>query len=143
MIIKNDERGLLFKDGNYTKVLKPGKYHFFWPNKYKVDVRDVNLPFESEKDLSVFLEDEELAQLTDQYRTLSMLSDGSPKVVIKSALRTAIEHLGAKQKELERKKSKEKSVDQNNRQIKIPDHKIDEASRASPERVWKVSIQYV
>lgn len=26
--IKNDERGLLFKDGNYVKCLKPGKYSF-------------------------------------------------------------------------------------------------------------------
>lgn len=65
MIIRNDERGLLFKDGNYIKVLKPGKYFFFWPNKYKVEVLDVNKPFETEKDISVFLEDEGLKKELD------------------------------------------------------------------------------
>ena len=65
MIIKNDERGLLFKDGNYIKTLKPGKYLFFWPNKYKVEVLDINNPFKSEKDISVFLDDEELKKELD------------------------------------------------------------------------------
>ena len=65
MIVKNDERGLLFKDGNYVKLLKPGKYFFFWPNKCKVEVLDVNKPFETEKDISVFLGDEVLKKELD------------------------------------------------------------------------------
>jgi len=65
MIIRKDERGLLFRDGNYIKTLKPGKYRFFWPNKYKVEINNVNKPFESDKDIAVFLDDEELKKELD------------------------------------------------------------------------------
>ncbi|MBN2531956.1 MAG: slipin family protein [Spirochaetales bacterium] len=65
MIIKKDERGLLFRDGDYVKVLKPGKYPFFWTARYKVEVLDVNKPFKTEKDISLFLEDEELLKELD------------------------------------------------------------------------------
>ncbi|MBN2442204.1 MAG: slipin family protein [Spirochaetales bacterium] len=65
MIIKNDERGLLFKDGSYVKHLKPGNYFYFGSHKNKITVLDVNKPFETEKDISVFLGDEELKKELD------------------------------------------------------------------------------
>ena len=63
VIIKNDERGLLFKDGNYVKCLKPGK-HFFNPFvKYSVVAADVNKPFDcAGRNINLFLEDRELLE---------------------------------------------------------------------------------
>ena len=59
--IKNDERGLLFKDGNYVKCLKPGKYSLNPFVKYTVALADVNKMFETAgKNLNIFLEDQEL-----------------------------------------------------------------------------------
>ncbi len=59
--IKNDERGLLFKDGNYVKCLKPGKYSFNPFVNYTVAVADVNKVFETVgKNLAIYLEDQEL-----------------------------------------------------------------------------------
>ncbi|MBN1411803.1 MAG: slipin family protein [Spirochaetales bacterium] len=59
--IKNDERGLLFKDGNYIKRLGPGKHGFFSFSKYSVILCDVNEPFKPEnRNLNLFLQDEEL-----------------------------------------------------------------------------------
>lgn len=61
--IKNDERGLLFKDGNYEKCLKPGKYTLNPFVKYKVTILDINNRFEtSGKNINLFLEDSELLQ---------------------------------------------------------------------------------
>ncbi|MDF2989157.1 MAG: rane protease subunit, stomatin/prohibitin, partial [Eubacterium sp.] len=59
--IKMDERGLLFKDGNYVKCLKPGKYIFNPFKNYTLAVADVNKSFESAgKNLNLFLDDQEL-----------------------------------------------------------------------------------
>ncbi|UWG96646.1 slipin family protein [Dehalobacter sp. DCM] len=59
--IKNDERGLLFKDGNYVKCLKPGRYILNPFGRYKVIITDINNRFEtSGKNINLFLEDSEL-----------------------------------------------------------------------------------
>ena len=61
MKIKNDERGLLFKDGNYIKSLKPGKYRFNPFVDYKVILMDVNKVFDvPTRNLNLFLSDSEL-----------------------------------------------------------------------------------
>jgi len=61
VIIRADERGLLFKDGNYMKFLKPGTYRF-WPlSDYQVITVNVNKPFAvPDRDLQLFLQDEQL-----------------------------------------------------------------------------------
>jgi regulator of protease activity HflC (stomatin/prohibitin superfamily) len=61
IIIKNDERGLLFKDGNYIRCLKPGKYTFNPFIKYSVVVADVNKAFDGAgKNMNLYINDEEL-----------------------------------------------------------------------------------
>lgn len=60
-IIQNDERGLLFRDGNYIKCLKPGKYYLNPLVKYSVVYADVNKAFDSAgKNINLLLEDKEL-----------------------------------------------------------------------------------
>lgn len=61
--IKNHERGLLFKNGNYKKVLKSGK-HFTLPfSDSVIKVLDTTKPFHVEDyDIDIFLQDEKLCQ---------------------------------------------------------------------------------
>lgn len=63
VMIKNEERGLLFKDGNYVKCLPPGE-HFFNPfADYHVVKADINLPFDpAGKNINIYLKDEALAK---------------------------------------------------------------------------------
>src|SRR5690606_29794336 len=59
--IKNDERGLLFKDGNYIKCLQQGKHTLNPFIKYSVVRQDLNQPFDpADKNLNTYLEDAEL-----------------------------------------------------------------------------------
>jgi regulator of protease activity HflC (stomatin/prohibitin superfamily) len=59
--IKNDERGLLFKDGNYVKCLQPGKHTLNPLIQYSVIKEDINQPFDPvDKNLNMYLEDAEL-----------------------------------------------------------------------------------
>ncbi len=61
VIIKNDERGLLFKDGNYIKCLKSGKHSLNPFIKYSIVLADINKAFDaSGKNINLFLRDEEL-----------------------------------------------------------------------------------
>ena len=61
--IKNDERGLLSKDGNYIKCLKTGKHHLNPFIKYSVVVSDVNKAFDATgKNINLFLGDQELSK---------------------------------------------------------------------------------
>lgn len=63
VVIKNDERGLLFKNGNYINYLQPGTYFFppFVDNE--VVKLDINLPFHIPgKNLNLFLHDQHLAK---------------------------------------------------------------------------------
>lgn len=61
VIVKNDERGLLFRDGNYVKCLKPGKYSLNPFVQYTVHICDLNKPFDAAgKNLNIFLQDQEL-----------------------------------------------------------------------------------
>ena len=59
-VITKEERGLLYKDGDYVKYLKPGKYYFNPFIKYNLVKVDVNLPFDPDENLNLFLRDEEL-----------------------------------------------------------------------------------
>lgn len=60
-IIRADERGLLFKDGNYMRYLKPGTYRFWSLSDYQVITVNVNKPFSvPDRDLNLFLQDEQL-----------------------------------------------------------------------------------
>lgn len=55
--IKNDERGLLFRDGNYIKSLRPGKYFFNPFVKYSIVISDINKAFDpAGKNINLFLE---------------------------------------------------------------------------------------
>jgi regulator of protease activity HflC (stomatin/prohibitin superfamily) len=62
--IQNDERGILFENGNYLRHLKPGKYFFWRPFfKYHVAIANVNKPFLiNDKDLNLFLHDKKLLE---------------------------------------------------------------------------------
>ena len=61
--IKNDERGLLFKDGNYIKCLKQGKYFFNPLVKFNVVVSDVNKAFDTAgRNINLFLKDQDLSK---------------------------------------------------------------------------------
>jgi regulator of protease activity HflC (stomatin/prohibitin superfamily) len=61
--IKNDERGLLFKDGNYIKRLSPGKHTFNPFVKYQVVICDINKAFENGgRNINLFLGDQELVE---------------------------------------------------------------------------------
>lgn len=62
IVIRDDERGLLFKDGSYDRYLAPGVYRFWSISAdYKVTVMNVNKEFAvPDKDLRLFLQDERL-----------------------------------------------------------------------------------
>ncbi|REE80212.1 SPFH domain/Band 7 family protein [Paenibacillus taihuensis] len=61
MMIQNDQRGLLFTKGSYTRYLLPGTYRFSIFSDVKVEVLNVTKPFEVPgKDLQLFLQDERL-----------------------------------------------------------------------------------
>ena len=57
--IREFERGLVFQNGNYLKLLKPGKYWFF---RYGIDVvvYDMNKPFITIQNLNMLLKNEDL-----------------------------------------------------------------------------------
>jgi regulator of protease activity HflC (stomatin/prohibitin superfamily) len=64
VIIKNDERGLLFKKGSYVKCLQPGTYRFFPFSEDSIIVQNVAKAFSvPNKDTRLFLHD---AQLVEQ-----------------------------------------------------------------------------
>ena len=50
---------LVYKNGEYKKMLRPGTY-WFWGN-YKVYIYDVTVQFNSETDMNILLQDAELA----------------------------------------------------------------------------------
>lgn len=59
--IQNDQRGLLFTKGSYTRYLPPGTYRFSIFSDVLVEVLDVTKPFEVPgKELQLFLQDERL-----------------------------------------------------------------------------------
>ncbi len=61
MRIANDQRGLLFKRGNYVRCLLPGSHTFPPFSGCKVTVLDVNRPFQvADRNLNLFLHDERL-----------------------------------------------------------------------------------
>lgn len=75
--VKNDERGLLFKDGNYIKHLKPGKYFFPPFLSYKIIMMDIGKPFSvPDKDIDIFLHDEALL------KALSVIDVSDHEIVI-------------------------------------------------------------
>lgn len=61
--IQNDQRGLLFKDGSYIRLLGPGKHRFPFFAKTTVYVMDVTKPFAVPgKELALFLHDSKLME---------------------------------------------------------------------------------
>ncbi len=66
VIVRNDERGLLFRDGNYTKCLKPGKYTLNPFVSYSLRIADLNKPFDpAGKNINIYLQDQELLKELD------------------------------------------------------------------------------
>ncbi|HOV14919.1 MAG TPA: slipin family protein [Spirochaetota bacterium] len=64
-IVHNHERGLLFDDGNYSNILKPGSYTFF-SKKKSVIIMDLNKEFKiTDYNLNIFLNDSELIKELD------------------------------------------------------------------------------
>ncbi|OHD11325.1 MAG: peptidase [Spirochaetes bacterium GWD1_27_9] len=64
--IQKGEIGLLFKDGNYVKLLEPKKYFLFKFLGFTVKILDVNKIFNVEgKNINLFLEDKELISKLD------------------------------------------------------------------------------
>ncbi|MNZ85253.1 SPFH domain / Band 7 family protein [compost metagenome] len=82
VIIKNDERGLLFKNGSYVKHLMPGVYRYATFTDYNVEILNTGSRFYvPNKELSLFLSDaallEELAVVDVQdYEYVLHLVDG-------------------------------------------------------------------
>ena len=61
--IANDQRGLLFRKGNYLKMLKPSGYFFLPFSGYETVVLDVTKPFGvAGKSLNLFLKDQRLLE---------------------------------------------------------------------------------
>ena len=61
-IIRENQRGLLFKNGKYVKMLEPGKYHFLSQNT-SIELADVTEEFRPKGyDLGVFLQDKTLRE---------------------------------------------------------------------------------
>lgn len=64
-IINENQRGLLFKNGKYEKMLEPGKYYFLTGN-IKVEKMNIDDEFKlTEYNLDVFLTDEKLREQLD------------------------------------------------------------------------------
>jgi hypothetical protein len=80
----------LFRDGNYIKCLKPGKYTLNPFIKYNVVVADINKAFDTAgKNINLFLEDQELSkELTvidvQDYEIAIHFEDGKLVNVLKS-----------------------------------------------------------
>lgn len=61
-IIYENQRGLLFKNGQYIKMLYPGKHNYL-RNSYTIEIVDINEEFSVIGfDLSVFIKDKELME---------------------------------------------------------------------------------
>jgi len=57
--VQSDQRGLLFKEGSYVRLIKPGVYRFLPLSGYYVELLDVTKPFVvAGKDLQLFRHDE-------------------------------------------------------------------------------------
>ncbi|MXQ53696.1 slipin family protein [Shimazuella alba] len=90
VMIKNDERGLLFKDGNYVKCLQPGKHTLNPFVKYHVVTADVNQIFDPvDKNINTYIEDVELQkELTvidvQDYEIAIHFEDGKLATVLKA-----------------------------------------------------------
>jgi regulator of protease activity HflC (stomatin/prohibitin superfamily) len=64
--IQNDQRGLLFRGGNYHSLLKPGRYRLWRFRNEQVEVLNVNEPFTVPNlALDLFLQDPELLAALD------------------------------------------------------------------------------
>ncbi len=66
VFIKNNERGLVFKNGNYEGCLKSGSYFYMPFHKYEVLIVDINKRFAPEAvDIETFSHDEKLLEELD------------------------------------------------------------------------------
>jgi regulator of protease activity HflC (stomatin/prohibitin superfamily) len=60
MIIQDNERGLLFRNGNYIKVMNPGKHFVLGLFGYSVQVMNLERAFIADRNLNIFLKDASL-----------------------------------------------------------------------------------
>jgi len=66
IIIQTDERGLLFRNGSYTKLLQSGTYRSLPFSEDKIVILNIMKPFGvKDKDLALFLHDEKLLSELD------------------------------------------------------------------------------
>lgn len=66
VIIKEKERGLMFKDGKFQRMLEPGKYHF--RKNVEVEILNIESPLVSKNCSSeTLLRDENIAKNTDVF----------------------------------------------------------------------------
>jgi len=66
LIINENQRGLLFRNGKFVKMLKAGGHYILSFLGYSVDVMDLNVAFNGKQyDLSIFLKDAELKKELD------------------------------------------------------------------------------
>ena len=63
--IKKGLVGLLYKDDDYHKVLKPGQYSYSKMLGYRVDIYRLDNQFTPNKNLNLFLEDSELTEMLE------------------------------------------------------------------------------
>ena len=63
--VRKDERALVYKDGNYFKVLGPGKYFKNLFGDYEYFIQNVNDPFKARKNMKLYMEDKELMSELD------------------------------------------------------------------------------
>lgn len=90
VLVKNDERGLLFRDGNYVKCLISGKHSLSPFINYKVVISDVNKAFDTAgKNINIYLGDRELLKELDiidvqDYEIAVHFEDGKLMDVLKS-----------------------------------------------------------
>lgn len=63
IIIRDQERGILFKNGNYKGVLQPGKHYVVPFSQSTIEILDITKPFYiTGHDLDIFLKDTELCK---------------------------------------------------------------------------------
>lgn len=87
IIITENQKGFLFKDGKYVKMLDSGK-HYYFGNSYKVSIVNLNEEFQiAGTQLEVFLKDEKVknilsvVDLPDQSFALHYINDKFNSVI--------------------------------------------------------------
>lgn len=85
--IKDHERGIIFKDGNFRGILKPGK-HFIMPfSETKIEILDITVPFYiAGYPLDIFLQDSDLCSELTIIDALKVVMDIKIKDILNTVL---------------------------------------------------------